>query len=272
MERSISTYEAPALLDVHNSLSRLDLYERLTGKPQGPVEAGLNAKLAPGTVEFAAEDNQWSNPVRRDYVKGPAEGFAIRGHARGWMVRDAQENEFLVQFVHLAAFMHSQAWGKAGVPPEAYVVQANWAMAMSDAKRVAFVVLADRRVNIYWVDRDEDMVEALRKGVEDMARRIEAKDAPPVDATTVKPEQVATVDDKAPVDLDAVCGRWRAGQVRRATARNELQLAEHAYDASTAVLKGSIEPGGHHDYEGFRIHHNAKTKQITEEKIDGSYF
>jgi hypothetical protein len=272
MERSISTYEAPALLDVHNSLSRLDLYERLTGKPQGAVEAGLNAKLAPGTVEFAAEDNGWSNPVRRDYVKGAEDGMPIRCHARGWMVEDTKGGKFIVQFAHLAAFMHSQAWGKAGVPPEAFIVQANWAMWLSEAQRLAFVVLADRKVNIYWVDRDEAIVEALRKGVVDMAGRIEAKDPPPVDAAPVKVEAVATADDKAEIDVDAVCGRWRAGQVRRATARNELQLAEHAYDASTAVLKQAIKPGGHHDHEGFRIHHNAKTKAITEEKIDGSYF
>lgn len=271
MARSISAYEAPALLDVHSTLTRHALYERLAGRPESPPQAGLNSFIDAGVLGFVAEENGWTKPVRYDFRKGADDGYAIDGKARAYKTGD-ENGEFLAVFVHLAGFMHSMAWGKAGVPPEAFQVQANWTMALADAKRLAYVVLADRRTIVYWVDRDESIVKRLMDGLADMDRRLETGDAPPIDATPATPEPVAGKADAAPVDLDSLCMRFRASQVARATAQNDVQTADHAYEAAVEALKKALPPGSHHDYEGFRIHNNAKSGRLTEEKIDGQYF
>lgn len=271
MRKSINAYEAPALLDAHPTMSRLALYERLTGGSDSSPQAGLASYIAEGAIDFVAADNGWTKGARYDFVKRAADGLAIDGTARGWRMTD-RGGEFVAVFVHLAQFMHAQAWGKAGVPPEAFLIQANWTMFLADAPRLAFVVLADRRIVIYWVDRDEDIVGQLKAGVTDLARRIADKDAPPVDAVRQAAPTPTPVADAAAPDMDDLCTRWRAAQIARADQLNRTQTAEHAYDAATEALKRAIAPGSSHVHEGVRIHHNAKNSRLTEEKIDGAYF
>lgn len=271
MTRTITAYESPALIDAHGAMTRLSLYERLTGAPTSPKEAGLASRIATGVVEQASEDYGWKPPVRNDF-RLPIDGTQMQGHARAFVTSDA-EGTFIAVFQHVPAYVHAYGWNKAGVPPQVAVIQAQWALAMSQAERLAYVVLADKRILIYWVSRDEDMIARLMKGAVDMQVRIDAGDPPPIDSTTAEdPIAITPPKEGEAVDLDELAGRWRAAQIQRAAAQNALQLHEHAYEAATEALKAAIPPGGHHDYDGVRIHYNAKTKRLTEEKIDGLYF
>ena len=271
MKRTITAYEAPALVAEHGSMTPLELYDRLTAAPGEPPEAGLTSRIAAGAVEQAAVEHGWSNPNRKDFrvdVAGDGDGV-LSAHARGFVVRD-EEGEFLAVFQHVAQFVHANAWNKAGVAPQTAVDQAAWAMMTSGHRRLAFVVLADKRLVVYWVARDEDLVERLRAGAADMARRIAAGDPPALDAAPASAVAEPAVDGS--VDKDALAARWRQTQIERAVAANAVQTRDHAYEAATTALKAAIVPGASHDYDGFRIHHNAKTGRLTEEKIDGLYF
>jgi hypothetical protein len=271
MKRTITAYEAPALIDAHGAMTRLALYERLTGVPTSPKEAGLASRIATGVVEQASEDFGWKPPVRNDF-RMPIEGTALEGHSRAYVTADA-EGTFVAVFQHVPAYVHSYGWNKSGVPPHVAVVQAQWAMAMAQATRLAYVVLADKRIVIYWVARDDEMIARLMAAAAEMQRRIDANDPPPIDATPDEgPVAVAPPKEGESVDLDELAGRWRGSQIQRAATQNALQLVEHAYEAATEALKATIPPGGHHDYDGVRIHHHAKNKRLTEEKIDGLYF
>lgn len=271
MKRTITAFEAPALIDAHGAMSRLALYERLTGAPTEPKEAGLASRISTGVVEQASEDYGWKAPIRHDFRERIGE-TDLMGHARGYVTAD-DDGTFLAVFQHVPAYVHSYGWNKAGVPPYVAVLQAQWAMWAAKAERLAFVVLADKKIVIYWVARDDAMIARLLEGAADMQRRIEASDPPPVDAATDEgPAAVVAPVEGSGGDLDELAGRWRGAQIERAATRNAVQLAEHAYDAATAALKAAIAPGGHHDYDGYRIHHHAKTGALTEEKIDGLYF
>lgn len=275
MKKTISAYEAPALLDAHPTMTRLALYERLSGGADTTPQAGLASFLADRVIEFAASDNDWTNPIRRDFRKGVEDGLAIDGFGRAWRMSDGA-GEFVAVFTHLAAFLHSQTWSKAGAPPEAFIIQANWTMYMADAARLAYVVLADKRLIIYWVDRDDQIVQRLVDAVSEMAIRIEQKQPPAIDAVVDQAPIVIANDDAPgelpPADLDALAARWRATKLRRSTAHNEVETADHAYEAAAAALLKAIPQGSHHDSEGVRIHHNAKSGRLIEEKIDGAYF
>src|SRR3546814_12898592 len=91
--------------------------------------------------------------------------------------------------------LHSQTWSKAGAPPEAFIIQANWTMYMADATRLAYVVLADKRLIIYWVDRDDQIVQRLVDAVSEMAVRIEEKQPPAIDAVADQATVVIANDD-----------------------------------------------------------------------------
>lgn len=272
MKRTITAYEAPALIDAHGTMPRLSLYERLTQGPEEIPEAGLSSRISTGVVEQASLDHDWKPPMRQDF-RVPIEGTNLMGHARGFVTED-REGTFLAVFQHVPAYVHSHGWNKAGVPPYVAVIQAQWAMWASQAERLAYVVLADKKIVIYWVDRDEAMIARLLRGAADMDRRIIEKDAPPIDAVTEEgpAKVVRPVPGEGPADLDELSARWRGSRVDRSAARNAVDLSEHAFEAATVALKAAIAPGSHHDYDGYRIHHHAKNGNLTEEKIDGLYF
>ena len=54
MTRSITAFEAPALVDAHSNVTKLELYERLQGKTMPKGAAGLASFVAQGAMEFAA--------------------------------------------------------------------------------------------------------------------------------------------------------------------------------------------------------------------------
>lgn len=278
MLKSISAYDSPALLNMHSHLTPLDLYETLSGAGRPAPGRSLGAAIAAPAVEFAAADNGWSTPIRRDHSLVIETQHEVSGHkgiqayARVWTAED-DSGIFAIAFNHLATFVHSTAWGKAGCPPEAFIVQANWIMMAANTQRLAFVVLADKRITIYWVERDEALIERLKLATIEMARRLAEQDPPAIDApadTTVEPAPTAA--SQSPINLDELTARYRSNKEQRSAAQNLLQRAEHSHDASYEALKAVIAPGAHHEYDGVRIHHNAKSGRLTEEKIDGLYF
>jgi hypothetical protein len=275
MIRTISAYEAPALMDAHGGLTRLALYERLAGSPEAPPQAGLAAAISDDVVGFVARMNGWTKTIGRKERFDIIENGSIQGYANYWTTSDEQ-GEFIVTFVHVASYLFSSRWRRAGSPPADYVIQAQWAMMAAGSKRLAVVALADKTPEVFWIDADEGIMAALRAGAADMSRRLEAKDPPPVDsetgpvdtnATRAAEEALASVTDP-----DAVIARFRAAKIGRSEKRSEVQFADHEYDVAEKALMAILAPGASREYDGFRITRNAKNDRITEEKIDGLYF
>lgn len=275
MSRTISAYEAPALIDAHGGLTRLALYERLAGSPEAPPQAGLASVIADPLIGYVAEMNGWSKTIRRDKRFEVTGGDAVQGYARYWSTSDEQ-GDFAVTFIHVAAYLFASRWRRAGTPPQDYVIQAQWTMMGAGVRRLAVVALADKTPEIFWIDADDAMMEALRKGAEDMASRLERKDPPPVDSQTAPAETAATMQNDEPgtaaADPDAVMARYRAAKMGRTEARNTVQFADHEYEVAERALMAILAPGASREYDGFRLTRNAKTDRITEEKIDGLYF
>lgn len=274
MSRTISAYEAPALIDAHGGLTRLALYERLAGSPEGIPQGGLAAAIADDVVGFVANANGWAKPIRRDVRFDASQDASVQGYARFWTSSDA-EGDFVITFTHVAAYLFSSRWRRAGMPPEDYAIQAQWTMLGASARRLAVIALADKTPEIFWVDLDQTMIDALKAGAEDMARRLAAKDPPPVDSETTPTVAAVTTDaggSQSAGDPDQIAARFRAAKIGRSEAKSKVQFADHEYELAERALLAVLAPGASHEYDGFRLTRNAKTDRITEEKIDGLYF
>lgn len=271
MTKVISAFEAPALLDAHPTLTRYELYERLTGAPEAKGPVGLATCLSDGVMRFAQSQYGWSTPINKAFEKSTDSG--INAISRGFVAEEEGE-PILVVFLHLADYLHRMSWGKSGTPPRAFIIQANWTMWLADQQRLTFLVLSDKRLVLYEVQRDQEIIDQLAKAIDDMAHAIENKSPPPVDAKSVPetPRPATSDDDAPPVDRNELVRRWREATNARAETANTATFADHAAEAATTALKDALPKGEHHDFDGFRIHHNAKTGRLTEEKIDGHYF
>lgn len=275
MSRTISAYEAPALIDAHGGLTRLALYERLAGSPEAPPQAGLASVIADPLVGYVAAMNGWSKTIRRDVRFDVSKDEGIQGYARFWATSDEQ-GDFAVTFTHVAAYLFASRWRRAGTPPQDYVIQAQWTMMGAGVRRLAVIALADKTPEIFWIDADDSIMDSLRLGAEDMAGRLERRDAPPVDSQTAPVETPGNKEAEdakaAAADPDAVMARFRAARMGRAEARSTVQFADHEYEVAERALMAILAPGASLEYDGYRITRNAKTDRITEEKIDGLYF
>ena len=184
---TISPYEAPALIDMHGSMTRLELFERLTASKSEEVSPGLSAAIQAPVLEMVARQNGWKKPVRGD-SKFALEGCSnLEGYAPGWKSSD-ENGEFSLMFVHVAAFVFSSRWRRAGMPPEEYGIQAQWIAMGNQTARLAIVALADKAIEIFWVDADEQMQNRLQAGAADLEKRIAEDNPPPVDAISSSEE------------------------------------------------------------------------------------
>ena len=112
MTRSITAFEAPALVDAHSNVTKLELYERLQGKTMPKGAAGLASFVAQGAMEFAAQDAGWRKLSKHERTRDIA---GIRGYSNGWTTAD-EDGEFVATFQHVPQYMHTISWAKAGVP------------------------------------------------------------------------------------------------------------------------------------------------------------
>lgn len=271
MSKTITAFEAPALIDAHSGLTRLSLYERLTGSTSDAPVAGLAAAISNEVVGYAAQINQWAKPIGRSELFDIAEGTEIRGHARFWRTSDGA-GDFIITFTHVAAYLFASRWRRAGMPPADYVIQAQWAMMAAGAERLAVVALADKTPEIFWVDADKAIQDALRDGAQDLVRRIAASDPPPVDAVAV-PVTPEVVEQAAPaVEPEVAVARYRAARIARAETKNRVQFADHEFECAERALLTVLMPGASLEYDGVRLTRNAKNDRISEETIDGCYF
>lgn len=270
MTKVINAYEAPALLDAHSSLTRHALYHRLTGEPEPHRRPGLSSHLADGTLRFAQGEYGWAPPVKKTFEHSSPTGLTAQASA---YVTADEEGPLVVAFLHLADFVHRMSWAKAGTPPIDFIIQASWIMWLSDNARLAYLVLTDKRLSLYYVQRDNTIVERLQSGFDAMAAAVNALTPPPVD-TSPDPSLHAhlAADSSKPANLDDLVRRFRDAKAIRATTVNAATNAEYAYEAAADLLKAKLPKGHHHDCDGYRIHHNAKTGRLTEEKLDGLYF
>lgn len=269
---TISPYEAPALIDMHGSMTRLALYERLSENNPEEISPGLTAAIQAPILEMVARQNKWTKPVRGD-SRFAIEGCGkLEGYAPGWKTSD-DKGEFSLMFVHVAAFVFSSRWRRAGMPPEDYVIQAQWVAMGNATDRVAIVALSDKNLEIFWIDVDAEMHKRLSDGAADLERRLEAGDPPPVDSVPETASEEAEASDNADkVDLDQVVANWRATKIERTTIRNKTQFADERFERAEKALINALKPGESHEYDGYRVTRNAKTDRLTEEKIDGQYF
>jgi len=268
MTKSITAFEAPALVDAHSNVTKLELYERLKGKTLPKGAPGLTSFVAQGAMEFAAQDAGWRKLAKHDRSKDVA---GIMGWASAWTTSDA-DGDFVAVFQHVPQYMHSISWAKAGVPPRSAVLSATWTALVFDVKRVAVVVLTDKRIVTYWVEPTQDDFDALTAAAADMARRIAEDDAPALDSGD-GPVKAPTPDaDAPPQDLDALVVRWKATSDVSADAANASKLATAAAEAATVALKAKLPKGAVHEAGGIKVSHNAKSGRLYEEKTDAAYF
>lgn len=268
MTKSITAFEAPALVDAHSNVTRLELYERLQGKVLPKGAAGLTSYVSQGAMEFAAQDAGWRKLAKHDRSTDIA---GVKGFASAWTTADA-DGEFVAIFQHVPQYMHGISWAKAGVPPRSAVLSATWTAMVFGISRVAIVVLTDRRIVIYWVEPTQEDFDALTSAAADMARRLAENDPPALDSAEEPAIAPTTAAEAAPQDLDALVQRWKATSQVSADASNASKIATAAAEAATVALKAKLPKGASHEVDGIKVSHNAKTGRLLEEKTDAAYF
>jgi hypothetical protein len=268
MTKSITAFEAPALVDAHSNVTRLELYERLQGKTLPKGTAGLTSYVSQGAMEFAAQDAGWRKLSKHDRS---ADIGGVKGFASAWTTADT-DGEFVAVFQHVPQYMHAISWAKAGVPPRGAVLSATWTAMVFGIERVAIVVMTDRRIVTYWVEPGKDDVDLLTAASADMARRLAENDPPPLDSAEEPTPAPANAAEAAPQDLDALVLRWKATSTVAADAGNASKLATAAADAAAVALKAMLPKGSAHEVDGIKVSHNAKNGRLLEEKTDAAYF
>src|SRR3546814_1809765 len=78
-------------------------------------------------MRFAENEYRWSTPVNKRFT---LQKSGIGVEARTFVTSD-QSGPLAVTFLHLADYLHRATWGRAGVPPYAFQIQANWIMWLS---------------------------------------------------------------------------------------------------------------------------------------------
>lgn len=271
MTKVITAFEAPALLDAHPTLTRYALYQRLTGQPEPKGSIGLATCISDGAMRFAQDEFGWAKPVNKPFEIDCENG--IKAQSRGYLTEDS-EGPLLVVFLHLADFIHRNSWGKSGVPPLAFIIQANWVMWQANQQRMAFLVLSDKRVVVYHVDRNQGIIDQLAQAIKEMGRAIENNEPPPIDAlpSMGAPTAAQSLTEGSEACLDDLVRRWLDTSAAKAETANTATFAEQAAEAASQALKNTLPMGAHHDCDDNRVHHNAKTGRLTMEKINGAYF
>lgn len=268
--RSISAFEAPALIDVHPTLSRLALYERLNTDNTPPSRPGLQTCLESGAITFAQDEYRLEPPIRRTWELQPHPD--ITSKAAGWMTND-DKGPIVYIFAHIPQFVHQNAWGRTGVPPIQFKVMAQWVMMHAGVDRAAFLVLVDKAVRVYEVQRDENVINRLIAGCIDMATALSTNTPPPADAVAEETKPAAQpTDDPNSVNLDEIAQRWLDASILKATSANDATMAEAAEAAAGDVLRRHLAPGETHVVNGTRIIHNATRGRLIQEQIDELYF
>src|SRR3546814_11036970 len=92
-------------------------------------------------MRFAENEYRWSTPVNKRFT---LQKSGIGVEARTFVTSD-QSGPLAVTFLHPADYLHRATWGRAGVPPYAFQLQANWIMLLSGPDRPAYLVLPDKR-------------------------------------------------------------------------------------------------------------------------------
>lgn len=288
MFNEVTPYDAPALLGIHSTLSPDALLDRLLAPPASPPRRGLSGYLTRGLIEWACETNAWNAPAQRRF---PLEGsvppasiaipatFAQHGIAcvaSAWTTTDETGAHISLTAAHIPGFTYSREWGKSGLVPEVFAIQAQWIMGLAGTRIHGFVVLADKSATIHWVDRDDTIINRLGAALSQMAAHITAGTRPAIDQAfaenTLAPSSQEDAADSTPEARDAATARWLAAREANAAAATKAAATANEYDAASTALKALIPPGGHHDHAGLRIHHNARTGRLTEDKIDVAFF
>lgn len=287
MFKEITPYDASALVGLHATLTAAGLVERLLAPPGPPPRRGLSGYLTRGLIEWACESNDWSAPAQRSFLidgssscdaialPAPLAAAGIALSANAWTTIDDTSQTVTLTALHLAQFSYSREWNKSGLVPAAYVVQAQWIMALAGTQVHGYVVLADKSATIHWVDRDEALIDQLRLALGELAEHITSGTHPSIDAALVTSEpdtapQPAVI--ASPAEVSAAVERWLQARAAKAEATTRATRATEEYDAAHSALVGLIPAGSHHDHDKLRIHHNARTGRITEEQIDVTYF
>src|SRR3546814_17952862 len=100
-------------------------------------------------------------------------------------VTSDQSGPLAVTFLHLADYLHRATWGRAGVPPYAFQIQANWIMWLSGHDRLAYLVLSDKRLSVYEVQRNDALIAKTNLAINTMAHAIEKSTPPTMDAEKI---------------------------------------------------------------------------------------
>ena len=271
MTKVITAFEAPALLDAHPTLTRYSLYERMIGPPQSFGSAGLATCLSDGAMRFAQAEYGWQIPVNKRFELDTDCG--IKAEGRAFLTSDEQ-GPLVVTFLHLADYLHRASWGKSGVPPYAFAIQANWIMWLSGQSRHAFLVLAYKRLVLYEIQRDDALIKRIVAAIAAMAEAIDTGTPPPMDVEITELPVPAPLNnpDEQPANLDELVRRFRQAREAKSVTANSAVFADQASEAASNALKAALAQGSHHEIDGVRTFHNAKTGRLTEEKIDGTYF
>lgn len=287
MFKEITPYDASALVGLHSTLTAAGLVERLLAPPGPPPRRGLSGYLSRGLIEWACESNHWSAPAQRSYLIDSSEDISplapppalvsagIALAASAWTTVDDTGQTVSLTALHLPQFSYSRDWNKSGLVPPAYVMQAQWIMALAGTMVHGYVVLADKSATIHWVDRDQGLIEQLRSALAELADHVASGTRPSIDAAlgTADADAPATPSVPAsPSEVSAAIERWLTARANKAETTTRATLAADEYEAAHSALVNLIPAGSHHDHDQLRIHHNARTGRITEEKLNVEFF
>src|SRR3546814_7899689 len=94
-------------------------------------------------------------------------------------------------------------------------------MWLSGHDRLAYLVLSDKRLSVYEVQRDDALIEKINLAIDTMAHAIETSTPPPMDAeiAVCDPVEPASDSGAVPADLTELVRRFRLAD-RKSTRLN----------------------------------------------------
>lgn len=277
MTPNLSPWDASALFGRHPSVTLRDIYERFLEPARSSPRRSLSSFLEDGLIAWASQSHNWKSAAKQFYssydlthrpLLWPSD---IECRASAWKIDDGTNRKVSVTTLHIPSFTYSRNWNRSGLVPQNYADQAQFIMALANTDVHAFLLLVDKSASLFWVERDEAVVAAIRDAVFDLSRRIAEGDAPALDFRTISPEDENAPPAK-PDDLDTLCAGWFAAREAYANASTKAKATETTLKSFADRLKTAIPPGSHHEFNGTRIHHNVRTGQLTEEKLNDAFF
>lgn len=240
-KRYIGSSDSPAILGVDPYRNAADVYYSKVGGAESPENEAmtLGSYLEPAVLDRF--EKEFGLKLRRDEMRVAADGILCANHDA--LVIDRPEG-VEAKTTGLVSGRPNEAYGEPGTDevPESVIVQAHHQMIVSQLELVWVpVLIAGRGYQVYRVDRDNDLCQAIeRRCVQFWREHVEPRVPPPDSIPSVEIiRRIRREPGKVTQIPSSVVEAWQAAKESVRAAMDEKDKAE----AVLLTMLGDAEAG-----------------------------